>query len=249
MTTSFTDKKAVTTVSPEARDAWFKWQLTPPVPTSWELPEEAREDFEDVIMLLLLTGEDASEYADYLNDCLEEFLGESQVKGDFYHDIEQYAQKVVRERRALAERLGVTGDSGNLAAAFADLEAHGVLARGKFSCCGTCASAEIWEEREGSDRWKGYIYYHQQDAENLAESGSTYIGFGSFEAYPSDEEAWKKLSDEQRAAVTRKHEELSLALMLDTVIPTLERYGVKVTWNGSYDTRPRLDNVEVYEIP
>ena len=113
MTTSFTDKKAVTTVSPEARDAWFKWQLTPPVPTSWELPEEAREDFEDAIMLLLLTGEDASEYADYLNDCLEEFLGESQVKGDFYHDIEQYAQKVVRERRALAERLGVTGDSGN----------------------------------------------------------------------------------------------------------------------------------------
>ena len=196
MTTSFTDKKAVTTVSPEARDAWFKWQLTPPVPTSWELPEEAREDFEDAIMLLLLTGEDASEYADYLNDCLEEFLGESQVKGDFYH-----------------------------------------------------ASAEIWDEREGSDRWKGYIYYHQQDAENMAESGSTYIGFGSFEAYPSDEEAWKKLSDEQRAAVTRKHEELSLALMLDTVIPTLERYGVKVTWNGSYDTRPRLDNVEVYEIP
>ena len=37
--------------------------------------------------------------------------------------------------------------------------------------------------------------------------------------------------------------------MLDTVIPTLERYGIKVTWNGSYDTRPRLDNVEVYEIP
>ena len=103
MTTSFTDKKAVTPVSPEVRDAWFKWQLTPPVPTSWELPEVAREDFEDAIMLLLLTGEDASEYADYLNDCLEEFLGESQVKGDFYHDIEQYAQIVVRERRALAE--------------------------------------------------------------------------------------------------------------------------------------------------
>jgi len=98
MTTSFTDKKAVTTVSPEARDAWFKWQLTPPVPTSWELPEEAREDFEDAIMLLLLTGEDASEYADYLNDCLEEFLGESQVKGDFYHDIEQYAVFAVFKR-------------------------------------------------------------------------------------------------------------------------------------------------------
>ena len=63
MTTSFTDKKAVTTVSPEARDAWFKWQLTPPVPTSWELPEEAREDFEDAIMLLLLTGEDDDDLA------------------------------------------------------------------------------------------------------------------------------------------------------------------------------------------
>ena len=47
MTTSFTDKKAVTTVSPEARDAWFKWQLTPPVPTSWELPEEARAEIVD----------------------------------------------------------------------------------------------------------------------------------------------------------------------------------------------------------
>ena len=230
MTTSFTDKKAVTTVSPEARDAWFKWQLTPPVPTSWELPEEAREDFEDAIMLLLLTGEDASEYADYLNDCLEEFLGESQVKGDFYHDIEQYAQKVVRERRALAERLGVTGDSGNLAAAFADLEAHGVLARGKFSCCGTCASAEIWDEREGSDRWKGYIYYHQQDAENLAESGSTYIGFGSFEAYPSDEEAWKKLSDEQRAAGARPVSEREVTWDVDNAVLRDGEPSVAAAW-------------------
>ena len=122
-------------------------------------------------------------------------------------------------------------------------------ARQNFTCCGTCASAEIWDEIDDSREWKGYIYFHQQDTESLAESGGTYVGFGSFLAYPRDEEKWNTLSDAQKEEISALHKKLSVELMKDTIIPVLEKHGLSVKWNDNYNTRPYIDGVEVYNIP
>ena len=129
------------------------------------------------------------------------------------------------------------------------LEEEGVIARQNFTCCGTCASAEIWDEIDDSREWKGYIYFHQQDTESLAESGGTYVGFGSFLAYPKDENEWKALNEAQKEEIRTLHETLSVELMKDTVIPVLEKHGLSVKWKGNFDTRPFIGGVEVYNIP
>lgn len=141
--------------------------------------------------------------------------------------------------------------NSNLNRAFAALEEEGVIARQNFTCCGTCASAEIWGEMDDSREWKGYIYFHQQDTESLAESGGTYIGFGSFLAYPRDEEKWNILSDAQKEEIRALHEKLSVQLLRETVIPVLEKHGlsVKWKWKGNYNTRSFIGGVEVYNIP
>ena len=77
-------------------------------------------------------------------------------------------EELIKRRRAFAAELGITPKmqkNSNLNRAFAALEEEGVIARQNFTCCGTCASAEIWDEIDDSREWKGYIYFHQQDAE------------------------------------------------------------------------------------
>ena len=93
------------------------------------------------------------------------------------------------------------------------------------------------------------IYFHQQDAESLAESGGTYVGFGSFLAYPRDENEWNALSDAQKEEISALHKKLSVELMKDTIIPVLEKHGLSVEWKGNFDTRPFIGGVEVYNIP
>lgn len=167
---------------------------------------------------------------------------------------EEYTEELIKRRRAFAAELGITPEmqkNSNLNRAFAALEEEGVIARQNFTCCGTCASAEIWGEMDDSREWKGYIYFHQQDTESLAESGGTYIGFGSFLAYPRDEEKWNILSDAQKEEIRALHEKLSVQLLRETVIPVLEKHGlsVKWKWKGNYNTRSFIGGVEVYNIP
>ena len=82
-----------------------------------------------------------------------------------------------------------------------------------------------------------------------SESGGTYVGFGSFLAYPRDEEKWNALSDAQKEEIRALHEKLSVELMKDTIIHVLEKHGLNVKWKGNFDTRPFIGGVEVYNIP
>ncbi|GAA1505130.1 DUF6891 domain-containing protein [Nocardioides humi] len=128
-----------------------------------------------------------------------------------------------------------------LTAAFAALADAGIVARENFSCCGTCASAEIADERDDSRSWRGYVYYHQQDTESLIGSRSTYVGYGAFLDAFMDEQEWLALSDEQK---DETYERLTVDLMVGEVIPVLERHGVTVEWNRELHTRILLDDVD-----
>ncbi len=128
-------------------------------------------------------------------------------------------------------------------AAFEELNANGVVARADFSCCGTCASGEIWDERDDSRHWKGYVYFHQQDTGRLVEDGSTYIGYGAFPPEAFDEAAYDALSEEAK-------EDLYTAdvtsLLDDVVFPVLRRHGIAPEWNRDLGTRVLLENADWY---
>jgi hypothetical protein len=75
-------------------------------------------------------------------------------------------------------------DCDKLDAAFAAMEKQGVVARQNFTCCNTCARAEIWDEviavEEDSERVAiGYAFYHMQDTERAVEGGAINIKFGA----------------------------------------------------------------------
>lgn len=72
-------------------------------------------------------------------------------------------------------------DCDKLDAAFAAMEKRGLVARQNFTCCNTCARAEIWgeiTEAEESREVIGYAFYHMQDTEGAAEGGTIYIKYG-----------------------------------------------------------------------
>lgn len=120
----------------------------------------------------------------------------------------------------LAEQLtwpAVT-DADRVAAAFSELEAEGLVARMNFTCCQTCALAEIGGEAVGEPL--GYVYFHEQDAERLAEPNATlFLGYGPFGATDAE-----------------SHEARMLAVG-QQVRAALERQGLTVAWNGSTEKR------------
>lgn len=73
-------------------------------------------------------------------------------------------------------------DADRVADALAALDATGVVARMNFTCCQTCGTAEIRDERPRDRPTSGYVFFHQQDAERLAdEPAYLFLGFGPLE--------------------------------------------------------------------
>ena len=108
--------------------------------------------------------------------------------------------------------------------AFADLRKQGILAKQNYMCCMGCASGALGEEikkanKETPNKYMGGAYYHQQDAETLRESGFCHIGYGC-------------------APDTKFDNELMALTVGQAVKMTLERYGLKVEWDG--DTSERI---------
>jgi hypothetical protein len=133
----------------------------------------------------------------------------------------------------------------NLTSAFVELNELGVVARENFACCGSCAAAEIHDERDGSRHWRGYVWYHQQDTEALAESatGSVYLGYGTWAPEDFDRAAYEKLSEAEQQARYQADVERMLD---DTVFPVLCRHGMQVGWNRSLATRVHVTGARWY---
>lgn len=129
-------------------------------------------------------------------------------------------------------------------AAFDELNANGVIARADFTCCGTCASAEIGDERDDSRHWRGFVYFHSQDTDRLIEDGATYIGYGAFEPEDFDEDAYNRLSDDAKRDLYFG----DVVRMLDEVVfPIVRRHGIEPEWNRDLGTRVLLTNADWYE--
>lgn len=69
-------------------------------------------------------------------------------------------------------------DSDRLTDAFRALDAAGIVAREDFTCCQNCGATEIGAEVHDTMPARGYVFYHQQDADRGAEGGGLYLAFG-----------------------------------------------------------------------
>jgi hypothetical protein len=104
-------------------------------------------------------------------------------------------------------------DCDRLDAAFAELDAAGVLARQHFSCCGTCGDTEIRDELQQAIKdgvpARGFTFFHVQDTEHAVAGEGLYLSYGS-------------IADEHDQAVAIGHE----------VADALRRHGFEPAWNG-----------------
>lgn len=144
-----------------------------------------------------------------------------------------------------AEAVNWTGESDydRLAAAFADLDSQGIVARMNFTCCNTCGTTAIDDERTPADsadpgeypfREWAYTFFHQQDAERLVDEPATlFLTYSFFRpAAETDPQVLQKAraGDAQaRAQVTTE----TGTLVGQRVADTLRGHGLDVSWSGS----------------
>lgn len=219
-----------TATGPNAQPAGFR------LPDSLGLAPEVEQPLREQAWRFVVRGDDdADAFVSYVEDEMEEWGIDDATAGAAF-------SAVIAARRAQQAAWSALPKTA-LTRAFETLAERGVVARENFSCCGTCASGEIFDERDDSQTWRGYVYYHQQDTDGLIEDRSTYIGYGAFlEAWMTETE-WNALPERERE---QRYERIVTALMRDEVIPVLEAHGATVTWNGSLDTRIRLDDVDFF---
>jgi len=101
--------------------------------------------------------------------------------------------------------------------AFKELRALGLAAHQDWQCCQTCGLDEIMTEVDSADkRPRGYVFYHEQDADMLIKYGSCCVAYGS----TSDD-----ATDADAECIGRE------------VAETLQRHGCRVEWDGTCSQR------------
>jgi hypothetical protein len=147
-----------------------------------------------------------------------------------------------RDRLTELNRSAGPGDYDRMAAAFARIRQQGLVARMNFACCQTCGTAEIDDERTplkgaapGKYPWRewAYTFFHQQDAERLADSPSVlYLSYSAFRAAPHLDPALVRAArDGDADAERRVHAETDRAV--GTVVASaLREHGLAVDWAG-----------------
>jgi hypothetical protein len=143
------------------------------------------------------------------NDELREFIANRVREGfESPHEIVENAQNWAHERfgrddlspvikQLISELLaihqaeqagwGPTTDCDRLDAAFASLNAQGIVARQDFSCCNNCGFTEIWDEVEKEEKQQtvdGYVFYHLQCTEQAIKTGRLLMAYGCVEEDP-----------------------------------------------------------------
>ena len=126
--------------------------------------------------------------------------------------------EAMEEQRRREEAWPAVTDWDRFAAAFAALEEKGIVCRHNFSCCGTCAAGEIWDEikaeREKGREIVGCAHYNMQDTDGAVEGYGIYLSYGS-------------VLEGERAAVSIGHE----------IAEAMRGQGLEVGWDGTWAKR------------
>ena len=120
-------------------------------------------------------------------------------------------------------------DADRLDAAFTELEAAGLVARMAFTCCGSCGVAEIGDEVPQGATARGFVFFHQQDGDVLAEPDPyLYLSYGAFCGPMTNDVEGRKATEEIGQLVARY----------------LDAHGLQVDWDGTIAQRIRLFDLD-----
>ncbi|MFF4354510.1 DUF6891 domain-containing protein [Streptomyces sp. NPDC001530] len=191
-------------------DAGIAWEPVPVDPAEEvpELPADVREEVEERVRELLRCGyDDRARLAEDAEECL--------VDGDYRPVSKPQARELVDrlwlERLAEQETWEGVTDPERVTRAFEALDADGITARENFTCCRTCGTAEIADERREAAR--GFVYFHSQCTQSAAAGHGLMLLYGGFDG-----------SAETTAAVGRE------------VVAALGAAGLSTEWDGSPDS-------------
>lgn len=135
---------------------------------------------------------------------------------------EAIVNDVWARRKAEERSWSGLSDADRVAAAFAELEASGVVARMSFTCCQNCGAHEIVDGVPPGVSPRGYVFFHQQDAERLGEpDAALYLSYGVFP---------------QRDVTAEECQAEALAVG-NLVTHTLVANGLRVDWDGTLAKR------------
>ena len=127
-------------------------------------------------------------------------------------------RQALAEHRAAEKAWSDMTDCDRLDAAFAAMEAEGVIARQNFTCCGNCGATEIWDEIEeaiAEERpAEGYAFFHMQDTESAVEGEGLYLNYGACMA-----------GEAAALDIGRR------------IVAQLRAHGLAVEWDGSWSMR------------
>jgi hypothetical protein len=128
------------------------------------------------------------------------------------------AEKAIAEHLAQQKSWTAPTDCDRLDAAFAALDAAGIVARQHFSCCGSCGATEIHDEMDkvakDGTTVRGYTFFHVQDTEQAVEGESLFLSYGA--------------PDRDRDAAVAIAQE---------VVAALKEQGLHPAWNGRHANR------------
>ncbi|MFI6488288.1 DUF6891 domain-containing protein [Streptomyces sp. NPDC050564] len=172
-----------------------------------ELPQDVREEVEERVRELLRCGYDSRAQ---LTEDAEEWLVDGDHRPVSKSQARQLVDRLWLERIAEMETWEGDTDPERLTRAFEALDADGITACENFTCCRTCGTAEIADERREGAR--GFVYFHSQCTKSAAAGHGLTLLYGGFDG-----------SAETTAAVGRD------------VVAALGAAGLSTEWDGSPD--------------
>lgn len=156
--------------------------------------------------------------ASTLEAILEEYLRPEAVGADDRRWIEAEVARAFAAKRDAEATWPAQTDVDRLAAAFAALEAAGIIAlhrAGNTRSDGISDAAEVYHARrdQGGDA-RGFVFYHGQDVEAALAGYGLYLAFGSFDG-----------RDETAAGIAAE------------IVAAVEAQGLRTDWDGDVDRR------------
>ncbi|WP_083211480.1 DUF6891 domain-containing protein [Mycolicibacterium porcinum] len=185
---------------------------------------------------------------DELLDLAHEWIDDSGVVGP--DEATELVTALWRGRLAEQNTWTDTGDYGRLQYTFAQLESEGILARMCFSCCTTCATHDIDDERSPNpnpDDWYryrewAYTYFHEQDALRLSAPEPTlYLGFSSFRPHPALPAPLVRAAAAGDDAAAAEITERTDTMVGERIVVLANHYGLDTSWSGSHRSRIELN--------
>lgn len=187
---------------------------------------------------MVLRGEDEEYVAEYIG----ELLSDTDCADLPVAEFARMSAHLFAARRAQQQGWAEEQITPNITSAFAQLEDAAILARSNFSCCVSCASHEIWDERDDSRHWRGYVTFSSQDTESMLEDGSVYLSYGIFPPEDFDPVAYEQLSLAKRESAYHAQLEQFMA----DVVCVLDQHHLQPSWSIGSDTRVLLSNPQWY---